>query len=83
MLRGLAKANIWVAKRGGSESLLFFPLDMLGSLAQSHYKGHQPKDTIPNKYEASCRYEHAWSKRSPDLSPKLLPRSLTSHKPPC
>jgi hypothetical protein len=40
MLRGLAKANIRVAKPGGSESLLFLPLDMLGGLAQSQPKGH-------------------------------------------
>jgi hypothetical protein len=40
MLRGLAKANTWVAKPGGSEPLLFLPLDMLGGLAQSQPKGH-------------------------------------------
>jgi hypothetical protein len=40
MLGGLAKANVWVAKPGGSESLLFLPLDMLGGLAQSQPKGH-------------------------------------------
>jgi hypothetical protein len=40
MLGGLAKANIWVARPGGSESPLFLPLDMLGGLAQSQPKGH-------------------------------------------
>jgi hypothetical protein len=40
MLGGLAKANIWVAKPGGSESFLVLPLDMLGGLAQSQPKGH-------------------------------------------
>jgi hypothetical protein len=83
MLGGLAKANVWVAKPGGSESLLFLPLDMLGGLAQSQTKGH-PDLRTPSltKYEASCRYEHAWSERSPDLSPRLLPRAPTYHKPP-
>jgi hypothetical protein len=42
----------------------------------------RPEDTIPNEYEASCRHEHAWSKRSPDLSPRLFPRASTSRKPP-
>jgi hypothetical protein len=40
MLGGLAKANIWVTKPGGSESFLVRPLDMLGGLAQSQPKGH-------------------------------------------
>jgi hypothetical protein len=40
MLGGFAKANTWVAKPGGSESLLLLPLDMLGGLAQSQLKGH-------------------------------------------
>jgi hypothetical protein len=40
MLGGLDKANIWVAKPGGFESLLVLPLDMLGGLAQSQPKGH-------------------------------------------
>jgi hypothetical protein len=40
MLRGLAKANIWVAKPGGSESFLVLPLDMIGGLAQSQPKGY-------------------------------------------
>jgi hypothetical protein len=40
MLGGLAKANIWVAKPGGSESLLFLPLDTLGGLAQIQPRGH-------------------------------------------
>jgi hypothetical protein len=39
MLGGLAKANTWVSKTRGSESLLFLPLDMLGGLAQSQPKG--------------------------------------------
>jgi hypothetical protein len=34
MLRGLAKANIWVARLGDSKSSLFHPLDMLGGLAK-------------------------------------------------
>jgi hypothetical protein len=38
MLGGLAKANAWVTKPSGSESLLFLPLDMLGGLAQSQPK---------------------------------------------
>jgi hypothetical protein len=40
MLGGLAKANIWVARPGGSKSVLFLPLNMLGGLAQSQPKGH-------------------------------------------
>jgi hypothetical protein len=40
MLGGLANANTWVSKPGGSESLLLLPLDMLGDLAQSQPKGH-------------------------------------------
>jgi hypothetical protein len=40
MLGGLAKANTWVAKPRGPESLLFLPLDMLGGLAQRQPKGH-------------------------------------------
>jgi hypothetical protein len=40
MLGGLAKANTWVAKPGGSESLLSLPLNRLGSLAQCQPKGH-------------------------------------------
>jgi hypothetical protein len=82
MLGGLAKANIWVAKPGVL-SLLFLPLDMLGGLAQSQPKGHPDLRTPSlNEYEASCRYEHAWSERSLDLSPRLLPRAPTSRKPP-
>jgi hypothetical protein len=68
MLRGLAKANTWVAKPGGSESLLFLPLDTLGGLAQSQPKVIRPKDTISNECEASFHCEHAWSERSPDPS---------------
>jgi hypothetical protein len=81
MLEGLAKANIWVAKPGVFESLLVLPLDMLGGLAQSQPKGH-PDLRMPslNEYEASHRYEHAWS---PDISPRLLPHAPTSRKPPC
>jgi hypothetical protein len=40
MLGGLAKANIWVARPGGTKSSLFLPLDMLGGLAKSQPKGH-------------------------------------------
>jgi hypothetical protein len=40
MLGGLAEANIWVAKPGGSESFLVLPLNMLGGLAQSQPNGH-------------------------------------------
>jgi hypothetical protein len=47
MLRGLAKASIWVAKPGGPETLLFLPLDMIGGLAQSQPKGH-PDLRIPS-----------------------------------
>jgi hypothetical protein len=65
MLRGLAKANIWVAKTWGFvESLLVPPLDMLGGLAQSQPKGHPDLRTLSlNKYEASRCHEHAWSPR--------------------
>jgi hypothetical protein len=80
MLGGLAKANIWVARPGGSESVLFLPLDMLRGLARPG--GSESQDTILNKYKAPCRHENAWSERPPDLSPKLLSRSLTSRKPP-
>jgi hypothetical protein len=38
MLGVLAKANVWVAKLGGSESLLFLPIDMLEGLARSQPK---------------------------------------------
>jgi hypothetical protein len=83
MLGGLAKANIWVAKPRGSKSFSFLPLDMLGGLAQKANLGViRPEDIITNEYDASCHYEHAWSKRSPDLSSRLLPRAPTSRKPP-
>jgi hypothetical protein len=35
----LAKANIWVVKSEGLNSLLLLPLDMLGGLAPSQPKG--------------------------------------------
>jgi hypothetical protein len=40
MLGGLAKANIWDARPGDTETFLSLPLDMLGGLAQSQLKGH-------------------------------------------
>jgi hypothetical protein len=40
MLGGLAKANIYVARPGGSKSSLFLPLDIVGGLAKSQPKGH-------------------------------------------
>jgi hypothetical protein len=39
MLGGLAKANTWVAKPEGHDSLLLLPLDMLRALDQSQPKG--------------------------------------------
>jgi hypothetical protein len=39
MLEGLAKANIQVARPGGTKFSLFLPLDMLVGLAQSQPKG--------------------------------------------
>jgi hypothetical protein len=59
MLGGLAKASIWVARPGGSNSSLSLPLDMLGGLAKANLKVIRPKDIITNEYEASCRHEYA------------------------
>jgi hypothetical protein len=59
MLEGLAKANIWVARPGGSNSSSSLPLDMLGGLAKANLKVVRPKDIIANEYEASCRHEYA------------------------
>jgi hypothetical protein len=74
MLGGLAKSNIWVAKPG-----VFFRVSLSPSPRHAQGLGtkptqgsSRPKDTILNEYDASCRYEHAWSERSPDLSPSLL-----------
>jgi hypothetical protein len=57
MLRGLAKANIWVARPGGPNSSPSFPLDMLGGFAKANLKVARPKGTSLNEYEASCRHE--------------------------
>jgi hypothetical protein len=59
MLGGLAKANIWVARPGGTNSSSSIPLDMLGGLAKANLKVVRPKDTSLNKYEASYRHEYA------------------------
>jgi hypothetical protein len=67
-------------KTWGLEFPLVLPLDMLGGLAQSQPKGHLDLRTPSlNEYQAFRRYEQAWS---PDLSPRLLPRTPTSRKPP-
>jgi hypothetical protein len=52
MLGGLAKANIWVARPGDSNSSSSLPLDMLGGLAKANLKVIRPKDIIANEYEA-------------------------------
>jgi hypothetical protein len=81
--QGLGESQHMGCKIWGFESLLFLPLDMLRGLAQSQPKGHLDLRTPSlNEYEASCRYEHAWSERSPDLSPRLFSRAPTSRKPP-
>jgi hypothetical protein len=82
MLGGLAKANTWVAKPGGSKSFLFLPLYTLGGWPKANLRVVRHRDTITNEYKASCRCEHAWSRMSLDLCPRLLPRVLTSCKPP-
>jgi hypothetical protein len=65
MLEGLAKSQHVGCKTWGFvESLLVLPLNMLGGLAQSQPKGRPDLRTPSlNKYEASCRHEHAWSPR--------------------
>jgi hypothetical protein len=57
MLRGLAKANTWVARPGGPSFSPSFPLDMLGGLAKANLKVTRPKGTSLNEYEAYCRLE--------------------------
>jgi hypothetical protein len=49
------------------------PSTRSGAWLKANLRVIRPEDTIPNEYEASCRREHAWSRRSPDLSPRLLP----------
>jgi hypothetical protein len=56
---------------------------MLGGLAQSQPKVLRPEETTPNEHEAFCRRDACLvEKGSPDLSPRLHTRALTSRKPP-
>jgi hypothetical protein len=82
MLGGLAKANTWVAKPRVPSLSYPFPSTGSGAWLNANLRVIRPTGTIPNEYEASCRYEHVWSERSPDLSSMLPPRAPTSHKPP-
>jgi hypothetical protein len=48
MLEGLVKANMWVAKLKGHNSLLLLPLDTLGAWLKANLSVVRPEDIIPN-----------------------------------
>jgi hypothetical protein len=48
---------------GVTDFLLLLSIDMLGAWLKAILKVVGPEDIIPIEYEASCRCEHAWSKK--------------------
>jgi hypothetical protein len=84
MLGGLAKANTWVTKPEGHIFLAYSsPSTCSGAWLKANLRVIRPEETTPNEHEAFYRRDACLvEKGSPDLSPRLHTRVLTSCKPP-